>query len=185
MKDVTPGSKINFEQILNDLQESFSWIIKYLRNPIHEITKLPDWKWTNLIILLYSISLISGIAAGFLPPNPYRILSGLILFPIMALVMNGLTSFFIYYFFQVFKGTTHSFKKIFTLVFFANIPFYLFEIGSELVPPLTLVGFAFTAFILIVGLVSNFNLEKKLAIRVVGTIYTMILILWIFNRVTS
>lgn len=187
MKDVTPSPKSNsnYDQFSEEFRGNLLYIFNYIKNPIHEITRLPNWNWLHLIILLYGISFISGLCAGFLPPNPYRILSGIILFPIMALVMNGLTSLFIYYFFQVFKGMTHSFRKVFTLVFFANIPFYLFEMGSEMLPPITLIGFAFTAFILIVGLVANFSLEKKIAIRLVGGVYTVILLLWIYNRISA
>ncbi len=185
MKDVTPSKNPQLDGLFLELRENLFFIFQFLKNPVLEITRLPDWKWINLFILLFGISLASGIGAGFLPPNPYRILSGMILFPFMALVMNGLTSFFIYYFFQVFKGVTHSFRKIFTLVFFANIPFYLFEIGSGLLPPITLIGFAFTAFILIVGLISNFSLEKKIAIRLIGGIYAVILLLWIYNQIDS
>lgn len=185
MKDVTPPSPNDVEQFFKDLRNHFIVIFKYLKNPIVEIANLPDWKWPYLLILLYGISMVSGICAGLIPPNPLRILSGIFLFPIAALMMNSLTSLFIYYFFQVFKGTTQSFRKIFTLVFFANIPFYLFEIGSELIPPITLIGFAFTAFILIVGLVSHFSLEKKIAIKMVGGIYALILILWMLNRFAS
>jgi hypothetical protein len=174
IRDVTPRFP---------LRESVHTVLQFLRHPLREVTRLPDWQWPWLLLVTICVSMISGVISGFIPPNIYRIAAGLVVSPIVGLVMNSVMSCFLYYYFQVFERRTVSLRKLFTLVMFSGIPFYIFQTISDLIWIITPVGFAFTALIMVVGLVENFSLDKKHAIRLVATILVLTMLVWTWNRV--
>ncbi len=174
MRDVTPQK--NWRELVNR-------ILRFLRNPIQEIASLPDWEWPTLIIVTVVSAMASGILSGLIPPNFYRIMAGMILSPMVSLIMTTVMSVFFYYYFQLFENRTCSLRKIYTLVLFANIPFYIFQTIASLVWIITPVAFAFTAFIMVVGLVENFQMEKKRAMRLIGIILGAVVVIWAWNRI--
>ncbi len=179
-RDVSPNQQ---DDSAKKIKTVFNYIIKYLRNPLTEIKTIPDWNWPTLLVTIITVSMVSGLLMGIIPPNFFRIISGLIISPIVAVVTAFVSSLFIYYYFQVFEKRTCSLKKIFTLVLFANIPFFIFQALSEMIPPISLVGFAFTSLITAVGLTENFNLEKRRSLRLVSILYAAVILIWIWNRV--
>ncbi len=174
IRDVTPQKQV---------KDTVQFILNYLRHPIREISRLPEWHWPVLFIVTVAVSIISGVLAGLIPPNFYKIAAGVILSPIVGLVMTCVMSIFFYYYFQVFENRTCSLRKLYTLVLFANIPFYIFQTIAGLIWIITPVAFAFAAMIMIVGLVENFQLEKKRAIRLVGSILALVVVVWAWNRI--
>lgn len=179
-RDVTPGAPQSAPDLFKQV---FQYILHYLKNPIEKIKSLPDWNWTTLLVTLVVISIGSGVLTGLVPPNFFRLMGGIIISPIVGVVTSFVGSLFIYYYFQVFEKRTCAFRKIFTLILFANIPFFLFQIGAEIIPPITLVGFAFTALLMAVGLTENFNMEKRRALRLVSILFAIVFILWLWNRI--
>ncbi|CAE79434.1 Yip1 family protein [Bdellovibrio bacteriovorus] len=179
-RDVTPNKQQpSFEMT----KEVIRYIINYLRHPVEKIKTLPDWNWPLLIMTLVALSILSGVLTGLVPPNFFRIMGGIIVSPMVAAVTTFIGSLFIYYYFQVFEKRTCSLRKIFTLVLFANIPFFIFQVGSELLPPITLLGFAFTALLMAVGLTENFQMEKRRALRLVTILFAIVFIIWLWNRI--
>ncbi len=179
-RDVTPKPESeSFRNVKNVLR----YLVNYLRHPLQNIANLPDWSWLVLILTLVGTSIISGVLTGFVPPNIYRVAAGFIISPIVALATTSVGALFIYYYFQVFEKRTCSLRKIFTLLIFANIPFFIFQIGSEIVPPISLVGFAFTAMLMAVGLTENFQMEKRRALRLTGILFAVVFLIWLVNRI--
>ena len=178
-RDVTPGKSTASDH----LQSMAQTIINFLKNPIEGIKRLPDWSWASLIICMVILSMISGILSGLIPPNFYRILGGFVLSPFVGVASGMVGALLIYYYFQVFEKRTVPLRKVFTLILFANVPFFTFQIVSEILPPITLVGFAFAAMLLAVGLTENFQLEKKRSIRLAGILFAVIFFLWLWNRI--
>ncbi len=174
VRDVTPHTPF---------REALRFVVQYLRHPLREIAKLPDWQWPLLITLTILFAIISGVITGLIPPNPYRIAAGLLLSPFVSLVLTTVMSIFFYYYFQVFERRTCSLRRLYTLVFFANIPFYIFQTISDVVWVITPVAFAFTAFILVVGLVENFHMEKRRALRLIGIIFSLVILIWAWNKI--
>lgn len=178
-RDVTPQN----QQPSDIVRTVINYIFNYLRNPVERIKTLPDWSWATLLITVVCISIASGVLTGLVPPNFFRLMGGIIISPIVGVTTTGLGALFIYYYFQVYEKRTCSFRKLFTLLLFANIPFFIFQVGSELIPPITLVGFAFTALLLAVGLTENFQMEKRRSIRLVTILLAIVFILWLWNRI--
>lgn len=180
-RDVTPGAPSANSK--DHVKQVFNYIIHYLRHPVERIKSLPDWNWATLIVTLIIVSMGSGILTGLVPPNFFRLMGGIIISPIVGVVTAFVGSLFIYYYFQVFEKRTCAFRRIFTLTLLANIPFFVFQIGAEVIPPITLVGFAFTALLMAVGLTENFQMEKRRALRLVTVLFAVVFIIWLWNRI--
>ncbi|KYG60379.1 Yip1 family protein [Bdellovibrio bacteriovorus] len=176
-RDVTPGAHSD------NAKEVLRYIVNYLRHPIEKIKTLPDWNWTTLIVTLVVLSMASGVLTGLVPPNFFRLMGGFIISPLVGVTTTFIGALFIYYYFQVYEKRTCSLRKIFTLILFANIPFFVFQVGSEIIPPITLVGFAFTALLMAVGLTENFQMDKRRALRLVTILFAIVFILWLWNRI--
>lgn len=176
MRDVTPPHSSV------DLKALLKFILEFIKRPIEMISNLPDWNWASILTAHLLLSLASGVLAGLLKLNFYRIAAGLFLMPVVSTVSAFLLSLFLFYYFQFFEKRNESFRKIFTLVVLASIPFYLFQIISEYFSPVSLVGFAFTSLLGVVGLCDNFRLEKKRAYRLVGFIFAAVIATWLLNQ---
>lgn len=176
MRDVTPGNnKV-------DINKLVQFLIEYIKNPVQGISILPDWNWPSVLTIQVLLALASGVLSGLLKLNIYRMLYGLFIMPVVTTVCALLLALFLYYYFQLFENKTESYKKLFILVILSSIPFYVFQIISEYFAPITLIGFAFTSLIAVVGLCENFNVEKKRAYSIIGSLFVLVLIAWFTNR---
>lgn len=165
-------------RLLPHLRASVSTLINYIRQPVQEIRNLPDWQWPELIVTQIAITAPCGILSGIVSRSPFSIFTGAFTLPILTLIYTAAFCLFFYFTFQIFARKTVSFRQLYTLIFFANIPFYVFQIFQSVLPPMTLIGLAFTAFIMSVGFVENFKLEKKMVLRLIGTLYFLFFLVW-------
>ena len=165
-----------------DLREVFSTLIRFFKNPVMVMKQMPEWDWKTLIILQLIISLLSSVIASLVNLNIWQILRGLIVIPPVALATAGVTTLFFYYSFLFLIQQNLPPKDIFTLVILSNIPFFIFHAFSPFFPAVTLLGFLFTALLLIVGMVERFGLPRPLVMKVVGSIWVIYLIIWAFGQ---
>ena len=175
MRDVTPTQSIDLKALIHEL-------IEFVKNPLQKIKALPDWNWPSVFAVQLLLALGSGILAGIIKLNFYRVLYGLFLMPVVTTLSALLLALFIYYYFQFFENRSENFRKIFILVILSSIPFYLFQIVSEYFAPISLIGFGFTSLLGIVGLCENFMVEKKRATFLVGALFVIVVLAWISNR---
>lgn len=177
-RDVTPNAQ---KTSSSSVMGIFNYIFVYLKNPLEGVKLLPSWSWGTLIVCTGLIAALTGMISGLIAGQFFRVLSGLLITPIMGVILSFIASLLLYYYFQVFEKKTCSLKQLYTLVLFANIPFFIFQIAAELIPPISLVGFAFTGLLLVVGLTENFQLEKKRSIKLVSVLYGIFTVIWIVN----
>lgn len=176
MRDVTPHSNsVDFKALIR-------FLIRFVQQPVEQISHLPDWNWSSIFVVHLMLSVASGVLAGLLKFNFYRVAAGLFLMPVVSTVTVFLLSLFLYYYFQFFEKRTEPFKKILILVVLASIPFYLFQIISEYFSPISLIGFAFTSLLGVVGLCDNFRVEKKRAYRITGGLFILVFLTWLTNK---
>jgi len=165
------------------IKETLDFLLRFAMNPIQQIKALPQWGYKHLLLVHLMISIASGVLAGLVTLNYLNVLFGIFLLPVISLVMIFILTAFFYYYFQVFERRTVSMQSLLTLIIFANWPFFIFQIGSHYLPPLTLLGFAFTGLLLVVGLTKNFQLEKKKSIRLVMILFSVIFLVWLWNQI--
>lgn len=183
MRDVTNSNQSPKKKI--DIKALVEYLVEYVKNPIQKISQLPDWNWPSILTVQILLSIASGLLAGLIKLNFYRVAAGIFLMPIVSTTAALLLSLFIYYYFQFFENRTVIYRKIFMLVILASIPFYLFQILSEYISFISVVGFAFTSLLAVVGLCENFQVERKRAYLLVGMLFALVLVTWITNQSTS
>lgn len=173
-------------KIMNiDFQDIFSTLVRFFKNPVLVMKQMPEWDWKTLVVLQLFTSLISGIIASLINLNIWRILQGILVIPPVSLLTAGISSLFLYYAFLFLTRQNLPPKDIFTLVILSNIPFFIFHTFSPFFPPITLLGFLFSALLLIVGLVERFSLPKPLVIKVVGSIWCIYLAIWLLGQIET
>ncbi len=177
MRDVSPPAKTTI-----DFKALIHFLIDFGKHPLQKISHLPDWNWSSLFAVHIFLSIVSGVLAGLLKFNFYRVAAGLFIMPIVSTVSVLTMSLFLYYYFQFFESRTENFRKIFTLVVLSSIPFYLFQIMSEYFSAITLVGFAFASLLSVVGLCDNFGVERKRAYKVVGIVFLLVILTWVTSK---
>lgn len=174
------------DHLLNEFYEVKSFLNQFLRHPIDQIKNVPDWHWYRLIGVHGTLAALTGALRGFVDKKiSFSIIAGLFVSPVLTLISLTVASLFFYYTFQIFLQKTVSPRRLFTVIMLANIPQLILQIVSGYVPPISLVGMAFTAMLLLVGFAENFQIEKKMALRLIGSIYALFLALWIWDRVNS
>ncbi|GIL17776.1 MAG: hypothetical protein BroJett040_15270 [Oligoflexia bacterium] len=160
-------------------------LIPFIKNPMEKIRNLPDWDWQTLILAQVLVTAISGALGGLINRSVLSILSGLIMMPILTLITTSISTLFFFYTFQIIIQKQVPYRKLFTVVFFANIPFFIFQIISGYFPPISLVGLAFTGLLLIVGFVENFQVPRKLVIRLIAALYVVFFLIWLWGRLDT
>jgi hypothetical protein len=177
MRDVTPQPSPEI-----DIKELIDYLIDYVKNPVKKIASLPNWSWSTLFVLHIVLSVASGVLAGLIKFNFLRVAAGLFLMPVVSTIAALLMSMFLYYYFQFFEDRSENFRRLFTLVVLASIPFYLFQILSEYVSFISVIGFAFTSLLAVVALVENFALERKRAQVVSASLFALVFLTWLTNQ---
>ena len=87
MRDVTPNTP--------DIKALSQYLIEFVKHPVKKIKTLPDWQWTQLVTLHLLLSIVSGVLAGLLKFNFYRVAAGIFLMPfvstavVMSLAVSG------------------------------------------------------------------------------------------------
>lgn len=174
------------DQLRQEIIESKNTLLQFLRHPLVQMKQMPDWTWKRLFIVLIIIASSTGVLAGFLEKKIIlSIIAGLILTPILTAIQITVASVFFYYLFQIFANKTVPFRQLFTVVLFAFIPQLILNIAVGYVPPIALVGMLFSALLLCVGFVENFQLPKKMVLRMVAILYVIFFLIWIWGRISS
>lgn len=172
-----------------ELKQLFSYIIALVRDPVQQIKNLPHVQWKSLILFQFCLCILSVVFSNLLAP--YAISLPHMLFALLASVVAlSLVSLFFYYFFLIVYNKTLEFREIFTLVLFAHIPFAIFHLAAYIFPPADLIGLAISGLLMIVGLVENFKIPRKLSIQLMVSLYSVFFVYWIvqmiaFNKVSE
>jgi hypothetical protein len=157
----------------------------FLRQPIKEIRSAPDWSWQQILIVHAFVTALTGFCSGLANRSLHSSIFGLFIMPFLTAVMITISTLFFYYVFQIFGDRVIHFRKLFTVVLLANIPFFIFQIMSGLFPPITLFGLGFSALLLIVGLIDNFQLPRKFVMKLIAGIYILFFIIYASSRIND
>ncbi len=185
MREVNPNHNSNNSDSKIDFKNLIEFLIAFVKNPIEHIAKIPDWNWASIFFVQIMIALCSGVLAGLIKLNIYRMAAGVFIMPFVSTITSLLMATFFYYYLQFFENRTENFRKLFTFVILSSIPFYVFQIVSEYFAPITLIGFGFSFLLAIVGLNENFKVEKKRCYQLIGLLFVLVLVTWITNRYSS
>ena len=158
-------------------------LIRFLLNPIAEIALAPNWAWVTQFTVVVGSAMISGVLTGALASSFWDFLLGLLILPIVAALSTILISFFIKYFFSAVRHTQLDLKQVHAVVALAYVPFLALHILATIIPPIDLIGFAFTCLLVIVGITEKFNLRKKLVVEMVAAVYLGFSLVWMAAQI--
>lgn len=158
-------------------------LIGMLKDPLGTVRRPLDFSWPLIFVLLAGSALVSGAIAGAITHNFLDFIIGVFVFPITSIVSAVVFGFFIYYFFSLFQSTFLDFRRLMSLVAVAVVPYFLFHSVSGYISPIDLLGFAFTCVLLIVGLVEQFGLERRLCSRLVAGLGLLYLVVWTLSQI--
>jgi hypothetical protein len=159
------------------------FLFQYLKNPIQAVRQLPDWDWPTLHIFLAACAAIGGFLSGLVAVKFSQVLGGLIVFPITVTVMSWLlTGFFYYSFFFLFQRELQL-KALFTLIALSLLPFFAIYIISPILDPLKIIGLSVSAILLGVGLSEMTGIDRKKIFKLIGALYLVYLLFWVFNTI--
>ncbi len=167
------------------LREMPSLILRLLRDPLGTVRRPLNFSWLSIFALLALSALFSGAIAGAITHNVIDFLIGLFIFPLTSVVSAIVFGFFIYYFFSLFQSTFLDYRRLMSLVSVALIPYFLFHSVSSYLSPIDLLGFAFTCVLLIVGLVEQFGLERKICARLIIGLAVLFFIVWSVSQIRT
>lgn len=159
-------------------QELPKFFKTFLPNPIGFMRSGFQMTWPSLFTVLAVSAAVSGTVSGLISRRLFDVLTGAVLFPLTSIVASLVFGFFIYYFFSLFRSTFLDFRRLMSVVATAFVPYFLFHSVSGYLAPVDLIGFAFTGVLLIVGLVEQFGLERRLCSRLVGGLGLVFFIVW-------
>ncbi|MCB0378851.1 MAG: hypothetical protein KDD33_10185 [Bdellovibrionales bacterium] len=166
----------------NELQTLFGYLVSLIRNPVKEIQSLPEISLKTLIIFQFCLSFLSVVISNLLAPYAISMVQVLVSL-IIAVSALTLSSLFFYYFFLIIYNTPLSFVKIFTLVLFSHIPFAIFHLASYYFPPVDLIGLGISSLLMIIGMVENFRVPKKLATKLMMGLYALFFVYWVMQTI--
>ena len=160
-------------------------LIRMLKDPLGTVRRPLDFSWPLILVLLAACAFVSGAVAGAIAHSWFDFVVGILIFPITSVISATVFGFFIYYFFSLFQSTFLDFRRLMSLVSVAVVPYFLFHSVSGYLPPIDLLGFAFTCVLLIVGLVEQFGLERRLCSRLVGSLALVFFVVWIVSQIRN
>lgn len=157
----------------------------FLPQPIAFMKRSFQMTWPAIFALLAACAFVSGLLQGLISRNWMDVLIGVLVFPMTSVLSSLVFGFFIYYFFSLFQSTFLDFRKLMSVITASFIPYFLFHSVAAYLAPIDLIGFAFAAVLMIVGLVEQFGLERRVCSRLVGALGIVFFIAWSFAQIRA
>jgi len=174
-----------WEKAKSRLRDIGFYLPMFFRSPVASIQRVPDWDFTNAILLLILVTIPSGILSGVISRNLMTILWGIFLLPVTSLVFTALIAAGFYYLFMAIFRVKVDPVKLFLTVVLASIPFMVIRIVVPVLPPLLPFGVLLSGLLLIVGFVDNFRLPRKQVMNLLGACFAVFMIFWIVQMIQS
>jgi hypothetical protein len=147
--------------------------------------RLPPWPLHETLLLLAALASICGALQGILTAKMLRLIAGLLFYPIGVVISVCLFSGFFYYVFLFFFKRQLEFKRIIEIVVFASVPSVILSVLSPFLPPVQLLGLGAAVFLMIVGFNENLGLPRRPVAKLLGGLFLIYLIFWIYGSITS
>jgi hypothetical protein len=176
---------LGISPIKQKVSQVLQFLMNYLKNPVEAMKRLPDWDWPTLLVLNSACAAASGALSGIISLKLQVFIAGLIFFPVTSTVGVLILTAFFHYTFLFFFHKELNFKTLFTIVVLALLPFFALMTLSGLIPPISIVGFAASSILFIVGFREYSKIETKVIARIVGGLYLAFILMWIINMIAS
>jgi hypothetical protein len=169
----------------SELAQVPSFLTLFVRSPLNGIRVLPPWHWRTFIVLLFITAVLSGLLLGLFSWSFVNLILGVLVLPVTSIIGSFVMTFFIFYYFSTFRKVYLDSRRLFGVVSVSQIPFLFLHVFSGVVAPIDLIGFGCFCLVLIVGLVEQFHIDKKSAIRIAALLYFLYVSIWVFSQIRN
>jgi hypothetical protein len=176
---------LNWAKYKERLREIILFLPNFFKSPINGMKTLPNWDWLTIISLQVLFAATVGLLSGLIMGTWISIVFQPFTSSLSALFIGFSGAGLFYYFVLFYLNRKVDFLRLYTMVALATLPMIALRILSIVGPPVTLIGFAITCLLCSVGLVENFAIERKVAIRLLGSIYALFAIVWATGVIVS
>ena len=173
------------KKYLLEIKELLPYFLDFIKNPVRAIKSAPTLDWPIILILQFILSAGSGALLGIVSQNYINFFFGIFIWPFIVLILAGVTTLIILYSLSLGMAKEVHLKTLSTLVTLSGLPYLCFHILSDFFAPIDLLGFGCSCLILIVGLVHQFQLDKQKVSRIIGALYLMFVMAWVFNALKA
>ena len=167
------------------LKEILLFLPHYFRSPVQSMRSLPNWEWTTILLLHGLFGALVGLVSGVLKANLLSVLFNPIISAVSALLIGILGAAFLFYFSLFYLNRKLDLQRLYVLVALASLPMLSLRVLSFIGSPINLIGFFVTCLLTVVGLVENFAIERKIAIRLMGGVFALFFVFWVAGVVVG
>lgn len=179
----------------NDLQQGLSpyrqkvnevlrYLVEFLKNPVQGMRTPPQWEWQVLLIFNATLAAAFGVLTGIVKFSFAQIFAGLIVSPISnTFIVIVVTGFFYYTFLFFFKREVPP-KKLLAIVILANLAPIAFTPIEAYLPQANIVSLTAMTLLLYVGFVENTGIDRKKIGRLLGGLFVVFLVFWIYSTIS-
>lgn len=153
-------SKFNWQDIKFKLKEAIFALPHFFKNPVQGMRELPHWDWPTLLILQMAFALFCGELKNMIERDIIGFFTDIVISPLAAVAVTAIISGWFYYGIKFVFGREVSFHSLYTHVVFAGIPAQISYIVTKHFPPVNILGLAVSVYLLHVGFVHNYQLDK-------------------------
>lgn len=154
----------------------FHFVLKFLKNPIQIMKNTPHIPMAEAITVQGALAALTGLAMGLMAQSIFTLIWGVFLYPIIAIIVCFITSLLLYYGANYLTKRDFKYQEIYTLVFLASIPAYFIRILHPLLASIDLIGLAISSYLLRMGLIYSFGVDRKTASKIVMILYGVLLL---------
>jgi len=169
----------------NSLQHRLKKIIQFLpgfyANPIEKIKYAIRRDWLDILLIQVLVSLVSGILTGLVEQSLIFLFWGIFFFPILAVILSFVFALVVHYSIIIFFEIQPSLRRTYHLVVLANLPFLLIRVASPILASVDILGFVLTTFLLSVGLIEDYRLDKQKVIKLMAALCAIVIMTWLIR----
>ncbi len=176
---------LSWTKYKEQLREIAFFLPNFFRAPIEGMKRLPEWDWLTIISLHAIFGALIGLCTGLIRGNLLSIIFQPFISALSALFIGFAGAALFYYFILFYLNRQTDFLRLYTMIALATLPMIALRMLSFIGSPINLIGFAITCLLCSVGLVENFAVERKLALRILGSIYALFAITWMTGVIIS
>ncbi len=176
---------IDWDRLKLQLKEAALTLPNFFKNPVQGMRSLPDWQWSEILILQAIFVISCSTLANLLQRDLLGLITGIFISPLTALVFSTVGTAFFFYLFKFASHRDLSFRLIYMHLLFASIPLMVVTVIAHLLPPAMIIGAIASAALLYIGFVANFKLPEKHVRNVIAALLAIYTVYWLLVLINN
>ncbi len=167
------------------LKEAALALPHFFKNPVQGMKDIPDWDWPTLLILQGAFALACGELKNLIERDIFGFFVDIVVSPLAAYIVTGFVAGLLFYGLKAAFDREAPFRGLYLHCVFAAIPLQISYIVTKFFPPVNLLGFAVAMYLLQVGLVHRYQVDKPRLKKILFGLFGAYSIWWCFQVYTA